>query len=56
MGSGAAFRGRATGHRTVLHLSAAWGGLEKRNGLFDKLLLYEAPTSRKLEIQPQPAV
>lgn len=44
-----------TGHRTVLHLSHAWGGLEKRNSLFDRLLLYEAPTSRKLEIQPQPA-
>ena len=46
-----AILGRA-GHRTVLHLSAAWGGLEKRNPLFDKLLLYEIPTSRKLEIQP----
>ncbi len=49
-----AILGRA-GHRTVLHLSAAWGGLEKRNSLFDKLLLYEIPTSRKLEIRPQPA-
>jgi len=49
-----AILGRA-GHRAVPHLSAAWGGLEKRNGLFDKLLLYEVPTSRKLEIQPQPA-
>jgi hypothetical protein len=29
-----AIPGRA-GHRTVLHLSAAWGGLEKRNGLYD---------------------
>ena len=47
-----AILGRA-GHRTVLHLSAAWGGLEKRNSLFDNLLLYEIPTSRKLEIQPQ---
>ena len=44
--------GRA-GHRTVLHLSAAWGGLETRNSLLDQLLLYEIPTSRKLEIQPQ---
>ncbi len=50
-----AILGRA-GHRTVLHLSAAWGGLEKRNCLFDKLLLYEVQTSRKLEIQPQSAV
>jgi hypothetical protein len=49
-----AILGRA-GHRTVLHLSTAWGGLQKRNCLFDKLLLYEVPTSRKLEIQPQPA-
>jgi hypothetical protein len=47
-----AILGRA-GHHTVLHLSAAWGGLEKRNSLFDQLLLYEIPTSRKLEIQPQ---
>ena len=46
-----AILGRA-GHRIVLHLSAAWGGLEKRNPLFDQLLLYEIPTSRKLEIQP----
>lgn len=47
-----AILGRA-GHRTVLHLSATWGGVEKRNPLFDKLLLYSIPTSRKLEIQPQ---
>lgn len=45
-----AILGRA-GHRTVLHLSAAWGGLEERNSLFDKLLIYEIPTSRKLEFQ-----
>jgi hypothetical protein len=43
------------GHHTVLHLSAAWGGLVRRNPLFDKLLLYEIPTSRKLEIHAQPA-
>jgi len=49
-----AILGRA-GHRTVLHLSAAWGGLEKRNSLLDTLLDYAIPTSRKLEIQPQPA-
>jgi len=49
-----AILGRA-GHRTVRHLSAAWGGLERRNSLFDKLLLYEVPTSRKLEITTQPA-
>jgi len=46
-----AILGRA-GHRSVLHLSAAWGGLEKRNSLFDQLLMYGIPTSRKLEIQP----
>ena len=43
------------GHRPVLHLSAAWGGLAPRNALFDKLLLYEIPTSRKLELQPHGA-
>jgi len=40
------------GHRTVLHLSAAWGGLEKRNSLLDNLLQYEIPTSPKLGFQP----
>ncbi len=49
-----AILGRA-GHHPVLHLSAAWGGLEKRNPLFDQLLLYEIATSRKLEIQPHGA-
>ena len=49
-----AILGRA-GHRTVLHLSAAWGGLERRNPSFDKLLLYEISTSRKLEIHGEPA-
>jgi len=43
------------GHRPVLHLSGAWGGLAQRNALFDKLLLYEIPTSRKLELQPHGA-
>ncbi|MGH9404047.1 MAG: IS1380 family transposase, partial [Terriglobia bacterium] len=47
-----AILGRA-GHQTVLHLSAAWGGLENRNSLFDNLLEYLIPTSRKLEIQPE---
>ncbi len=46
-----AILGRA-GHRPVLHLSAAWGGLEKRNPLMDKILHYEIPTSRKLKLQP----
>ena len=47
-----AILGRA-GHRPVLHLSETWGGLKTRNPLLDKLLLYEIPTSRKLEIQTQ---
>lgn len=42
-----AILGRA-GHQKVLHLSAAWGGLEKRNPLFEKLLQYEFPTPPKL--------
>jgi hypothetical protein len=46
-----AILGRA-GHHTVLHLSAAWGGLDQRNSLFDKLLRYEIPTSPKLDFQP----
>jgi len=41
-----------TGHHTVLHLSAAWGGLEQRNPLFDNLLQYQIPTSPKLDFQP----
>jgi hypothetical protein len=49
-----AILGRA-GHQTLLHLSSAWGGLEKRNPLFDKLLHYEIPTSRKLDFQPNTA-
>jgi hypothetical protein len=47
-----AILGRA-GHQVVLHLSAAWGGLEKRNPLLDRLLQYEIPTSPKLDFQPQ---
>jgi len=46
-----ALLGRAA-RRTVLHMSAAWGGLEKRNSLFDKLLQYEIATSPKLQFQP----
>ena len=49
-----ALLGRA-GHRPLRHLSVAWGGLEKRNSLFDNLLLYQIPTSRKLESQPHAA-
>jgi len=46
-----AILGRA-GHRTVLHLSSAWGGLEHRNALFEKLLEYLSPTSPKLSPEP----
>jgi hypothetical protein len=46
-----AILGRA-GHRPVLHLSAAWGGLEDRNCLFDNLSKWEIPTSPKLAFQP----
>ena len=46
--------GRA-GHRPVLPLSAAGGGLETRNSLLDKILAYEIPTSRKLELQSHAA-
>jgi len=40
-----------TGHRQVLHLSAAWGGLEHRNTLFENLLTYAWPTSPKLPLE-----
>ncbi len=46
-----AILGRA-GHRIVLHLSVAWGGLQRRNHLLDRRLLYEIPTSPKLASQP----
>lgn len=36
------------GHDLVLHLSQAWGGLQTRNPLFDKLFSYVFPTSPKL--------
>jgi hypothetical protein len=41
-----------TGHRTVLHVSSAWGGLEHRNALFDSLLTCRFPTSPKLNLEP----
>ncbi len=46
-----AILGRA-GHRTALHVSSAWGGLERRNALFDSLLTYFIPTSPKLNLEP----
>jgi DDE family transposase len=42
--------GRA-GHRLVLHLSSAWGGLEKLKPLLDNLLSPVFPTPPKLENQ-----
>jgi hypothetical protein len=45
-----AILGRA-GHRQVLHMSAAWGGLEKRKSLIDNLLSYLIPTSPKLPLE-----
>jgi hypothetical protein len=42
-----------SGHRVVLHLSTAWGGLTKRKPLMDSILSYVWPTSPKLEIQPE---
>ena len=47
-----ALLGRA-GHRTVLHLSSAWGGLEQRKPLLESILSYVFPTAPKL--RPQPA-
>lgn len=46
-----AILGRA-GHRTVLHRSSAWGGLEYRNARFEKLLAYPFATSPKLNPKP----
>jgi hypothetical protein len=46
---------RRAGHRQVLHMSSAWGGLEKRNPLIDRILTYIFPTSPKLESHPEEA-
>jgi hypothetical protein len=45
-----AILGRA-GHNPVLHMSSAWGGLEKRNPILDNILAYVFPTSSKLDFQ-----
>lgn len=42
-----ALLGRA-GHRLVLHLSASWGGLQRRIPLLENVLAYSVPTSPKL--------
>jgi hypothetical protein len=46
-----AILGRA-GRRTILHLSAAWGGLESRKALLDSIVASAFPTSPKLEFEP----
>lgn len=43
------------GHQAVLHMSTAWGGLQRRNPLFDKIKAYVFPTSPKLEPEGCPA-
>ncbi len=43
-----AILGRA-GHRTVVHLSSAWGGLQGRISWFDNILAYVFPKSPKLD-------
>jgi hypothetical protein len=47
-----AILGRA-GRKPVLHMSSAWGGLENRNPLFEKILSYVFPTSAKLDLALQ---
>ena len=47
-----AILGRA-GRKPVLHMSSAWGGLQDRNPLFDKILNYAFPTSPKLGFAQQ---
>ncbi len=44
-----------SGHKPVLHMSSAWGGLEKRNPILDSILAYIFPTSSKLDFQAQEA-
>jgi hypothetical protein len=45
-----ALLGRA-GHQTVLHLSSAWGGLQRQIPWFDNILAYVFPKSPKLEFE-----
>jgi hypothetical protein len=51
---GGAILGKSGG-KQVLHLSSAWGGLETRNPLFEKILSYVFPTSPKLDLALQNA-
>ena len=45
-----ALLGRA-GHKTVLHFSSAWGGLQKRISWLNNTLAYVYPKSPKLEFE-----
>ena len=49
-----AILGRA-GRRQVLHMSSAWGRLQQRNPLIERILAFIFPTSPKLESLPQGA-
>lgn len=42
-----------SGRKQVLHMSSAWGGLEIRNPLFEKILSCVFPTSPKLDLTRQ---
>jgi hypothetical protein len=42
-----------SGRKQVLHMSSAWGGLETRNPLFEKILSCVFPTSPKLDLTMQ---
>jgi len=43
-----------SGHQTVLHLSAAWGGLDKHKPLLEAIFQWPNPTPPKLNPQPNP--
>ena len=45
---GGAILGRA-GRKAVLHISAAWGGLDKHKPLLEAILRWTPPTSPKLD-------
>ena len=48
---GGAILGRAA-RKPVLHISAAWGGIEKHKPLLDAILQWRKPTSPKLDSEP----
>lgn len=53
---GGAILGRAA-RKTVLHLSTAWGGLDKHKPLIESILQWKYPTSPKLDSSPlSPAI